>query len=253
VGLPALLGGDVQIVFTNSVSTLQAVSKGIPLTIIAQANETNGKPPNTAAVISSAAAPLTSGRDLDGKRFAVNTLGNIIWLYARHWIEQTGGHPDKVQFIELPFPSMSDALKRREIDAAFISQPFLSAALADSSIRLIGWPYSVDRRPVENSQYVTTQTFAASNSETIRHFVRALNRGVDWVNHNLNSQAFAELVSGYSKIPIADIQKIVLPPYQKVVHADALHRVMDLAHSNGLIDRPIDIPSILYVTATTPP
>ena len=31
-----------------------------------------------------------TGKDFEGKRVAVNTRNNIIWLYARAWIQATG-------------------------------------------------------------------------------------------------------------------------------------------------------------------
>ena len=48
----------------------------------------------------------------------------MIWLYARAWIQATGGDPDKVTFLEVPFPQMEDALRQQRVDAAFMVAPF---------------------------------------------------------------------------------------------------------------------------------
>lgn len=81
-GVPAVMSGSVQIVFTNIVSILQAKAQGLPLKIIAPAQQTMAVEPDNAGLMVGAGSGIKTGADLEGKRVAVNTRNNIIWLYA---------------------------------------------------------------------------------------------------------------------------------------------------------------------------
>src|SRR6188768_2868934 len=107
-GIPALAAGQVQVVFSNVVSIIQAAKQGLGIQIIAPASTTGDEPPDQAALIAKKGTPLKTGKDFEGKRIAVNTRNNIIWLYARAWVRATGGNPDAVTYLEVPFPQMVD-------------------------------------------------------------------------------------------------------------------------------------------------
>ena len=47
----------------------------------------------------------------------------IGWTYTSALTEQAGGDPKKIQFVELPFPQMPDALLNNQVDAAQLSDP----------------------------------------------------------------------------------------------------------------------------------
>ena len=44
-------------------------------------------------------------------------------------VRKAGGDPAKVKFVELPFPDMPAALQAGQVDAIFVVEPFLTAAL----------------------------------------------------------------------------------------------------------------------------
>ena len=70
-GIPALAAGQVQVVFSNVVSIIQAAKQGLGVQIIAPASTTGDAPPDQAALIAKKGSALKTGKDFEGKRIAV--------------------------------------------------------------------------------------------------------------------------------------------------------------------------------------
>lgn len=247
-GIPALAAGQVQMVFSNVVSIVQAAKQGLGVQIIAPASTTGDAPPDQAALIAKKSAPFKTGKDLEGKRIAVNTRNNIIWLYARAWVRATGGNPDAVTYLEVPFPQMVDAVRGDRVDAAFAVEPFVSSAVA-ADMQVVAYPYTTVQKRMPAAQYAASKTFIEQNPKVIDGWVRAYHKGVDWVNQNLKSEELFTIISGYTRIPAPVIAKLPLTPFEKAVDPAALVPVVDQMRRNGLLDGDFDPRSMLHRTA----
>ncbi len=247
-GIPALAAGQVQIVFSNIVSIVQAAKQGLGLQIIAPGSTTGDAPPDQAALIAKKGAPFKTGKDLEGKRIAVNTRNNIIWLYARAWVRATGGNPDSVTYLEVPFPQMVDAVRGDRVDAAFAVEPFVSSAVA-ADMQVVAYPYTQVQKRMPVAQYVASKTYVDQNAQVVERWVRAYHKGVDWVNQNLKSEELFTLISGYTRIPAPVIAKLPMAPFEKTVDGAALLPVVDQMRRNTLLEGDFDPRSLLYRTA----
>jgi NitT/TauT family transport system substrate-binding protein len=247
-GIPALAAGQVQIAFSNVISMILGAKQGLGFEIIAAGSNTGAEPPDLAAIIAKKGSPLKTGKDFEGKRIGVNTRNNIIWLYARAWVRATGGNPDAVTYLEVPFPQMVDAVRGDRIDAAFSVEPFLSAGLA-GDMQLVGWPYNTVQKNIPVAQYAASKTYIQQNTQLIDRWCAAYLQGVDWTNQNRGSDELAKIISAYTRIPPEQIKKLPLPAYEKTVNAAALEPVVDLMRKNGMMEGSFDPKSFLYRTA----
>ncbi len=248
-GIPALAAGQVQIVFSNVVSIIQAAKQGLGVEIIAPGSTTGDAPPDQAALIAKKGAAYKTGKDLEGKRIAVNTRNNIIWLYARAWVRATGGNPDAVTYLEVPFPQMVDAVRGDRVDAAFAVEPFVSGAVA-ADMQVIAYPYTTVQKHMPVAQYVASKTYIQQNPQLIERWVRAYHKGVDWMNQNLKSEELLKIISGYTRMPTEVIARLPSAPSEKVLDAAALEPVVEQMRRNGLLEGTFDPKSILHRTAT---
>lgn len=250
-GLPALAAGQVQIAFSNIISIVLGAKQGLGFEVIAMGAGTGDTPPDLAGIIAKNGSPLKTGKDFEGKRIAVNTRNNVIWLFAREWVRATGGDPEKVTYLEVPFPQMSDALRGDRVDGAFLVEPFLSSALTTENMQLVGWPYYTVHKRVPVGMYASTKTFIQQNPVVIEKFVRAYNKGVDWANANKTSDEWVRIVSGYTRLPPEKIKALSLPPYEKTVDAAGVEAMVGLMRKNAMIEGAFDAKAILYRTSTT--
>ncbi|HVV94980.1 MAG TPA: ABC transporter substrate-binding protein [Hyphomicrobiales bacterium] len=249
VGIPALLAGQVQFASSNTISVAIAADKGLGIKLVSAGSDTGDNPPDLAALVAAPGSHIKSGKDLEGKRLAVNTRLNIIWLYANAWVQKTGGDPTKVTYVEVPFPQMIDAVKNGQVAAAFAIEPFLSAALAAKSVEFVGWPYNAVQKSIPVSGYVATDAYVKAHPDIVKRWVRAYDKGVDWVNAHMNTPAFAELVSGYTKMPVKLIQTLHLPPYRKTIEPERLNPQLDLMRQFHLISDKVTAATLLTDTA----
>ena len=249
VGLPALAAGQVQIAFSNIVSIILGAKQGLDFQIVAAGSGTGDNPPDLAAMVTKKGSPLKSGKDFEGKRIAVNTRNNIIWLYARAWVQATGGNPDKVTYLEVPFPQMIDAVRDDRVDAAFVVEPFLSAGVNAGTVELIGWPYNKVQKRIPVGQYAATKAFIKANPGVIEHFVRAYNKGVDWINANKGSDEWVKVISGYTRLAPAQLRSLSIPVFEKTVSVDGVEKVEDLMRKQGMPEGSVGVKDLLYKTA----
>jgi NitT/TauT family transport system substrate-binding protein len=248
-GLPALAAGQVQITFSNIISVVLGAKQGLGFEVIAAGSNTGDKTPDLGALIAKKGSAIKTGKDLEGKRIAVNTRNNIIWLYARAWVQATGGNPDAVTYLEVPFPQMVDAVKGDRVDAAFVVEPFLSAGVASNAVSIIGWPYNTVQKRIPVSQYVATKTYIEQNPAVIERWVRAYNKAVDWTNQNQGSEEWTKIISGYTRLAPEQIRALSLPPYEKTVDPASIDMVVEQMRKHKMIEGPFDSKALLYRTA----
>jgi NitT/TauT family transport system substrate-binding protein len=248
-GLPALAAGQMHIAFSNIISIILAVKQGLGFQVIAAANTTGDAPPDPAALLGLKGTSIRTGKDLEGKRLAVNTRNNIVWLYARAWVQATGGNPDAVTYLEVPFPQMVDALRGGRVDAVFAGQPFLSAALDTGNFTVIGWPYNAVRKHIPVAQYAASKSYIDQNPGVIERFARAYGKSADWANENRNTPEWSRIVSAYTRLAPEQLKSIQMPPYPKTVDPGAVDAVVELMRQHGLYQGAFDARSLLYRTA----
>ena len=251
VGLPALAAGQVQITFSNIISIVLGAKQGLGFQVISMGAGTGDTAPDLAGLIAKKGAPLRTGKDFEGKRIAVNTRNNIIWLFAREWVRATGGDPEKVTYVEVPFPQMTDAVRGDRVDAAFVVEPFLSNAINAENMQLVAWPYNAVMKKVPVGMYAATKTYIDQNPQIIERFVRAYNKSVDWTNANKSTDEWIKIVAAYTRLPPEKVTGLTVPPYEKTVDAAGVDAVQALMRKNALLDSPYDTRARLYRTATT--
>ena len=231
-GLPALAAGQVQITFSNIISIVLGAKQGLGFEVIAAGSGTGDKLPDLAGLVAKKGSTIKTGKDLEGKRVAVNTRNNIIWLYARAWVQATGGNPDAVTYLEVPFPQMIDAVKGDRVDAAFVVEPFMSVQ---------------KRIPV--GQYEATKDYIKQNPQVIEKWVRAYNKSVDWCNANVGSEEWLKIVSAYTRLQPELLKTLSLPPYEKTVDLAGVDQVVEQMRKHKMIEGPFDAKALFHKTA----
>ena len=248
VGIPGLLAGAYDIVFTNVVSTVQAKAQGLPIRIVAPGSAIGdgSQGDGGAGILVRKGEGIRSGADLVGKSLAVNTQKNIIWLYARAWVQKAGGDPNKVTYREVPFPQMLDALRGKRVDAIFGVDPFITIAKGDAGLEFIGSPYIAVQPNLAVAQYVASEEFIAKNPETLKRFNVALQSGIGWVSKNLGSKELRELIAGYTKINpelLAKMAPLGEPP--RNVDLESIRKTVALMKAHELLAGDVNVEALL--------
>jgi len=243
LGIPGLISGSFDVLYTNTVSVISAWERGIDVRVIAESARTPSTPPDPLALFKRKGDKISTGKDLEGRSVAVNTRGTLLWLTMQRWIKATGGDLSKVTFREIPLPSMVDALKSKQVDTAYLLDPYLAAAREDPELELAAWPTSTVMPNVSSSLWVVSGKWAEAHPDLVKAYVRAFYKGGEWVNENLNKQAYYDLVAGFTKMDPAKLTKMYQGGQEMRLEAKPILDLADVMKEFDMLHSDIDVES----------
>lgn len=238
-----VVSGQFDFAFGNVVSLLLARSQGLPLKAVVEGNSSTGRAgKDFSGVVVPAGSPITSAAQLAGRRIAVNNLKNIGDTTVRASIRKAGGDPAKVTFIELPFPDMPAALAKKQVDAAWIVEPFLTIA-RDQGGSVIASNF-VDAAPdLVVSLYFTKEQTVAKNPDLTRRFTTAIAQSLQYAQDHPDEARKALL--GYTKITPEVAARITLPAWPQEINRASVSTVAALMRQDGTLTGDVDVADLL--------
>jgi NitT/TauT family transport system substrate-binding protein len=241
--VPAVLSGQFQFGFSNVVSLLLAQSRNLPLKVVCNGNNSTGVDgQDFGSVLVNAGSPIRGAADLPGRSVAVNTLQNIVDTTVRASVREAGGDPSSLRFVEMPFPDMPAALRGGRVDAAFMVEPFQSAARAQGA-RSVASSY-VDAAPdLTVAVYFTSTSLTSQNADLVRRFGEAMRESLAYANdHPDEARA---VIGTYTQIAPEVIADLTLPKWPPDINRDSVQTLADLALADGLLTKPADLAALL--------
>jgi NitT/TauT family transport system substrate-binding protein len=240
---PAVLSGDFQIGFSNTISLLIAASKDLPVQIISQ-GVLGGKDESEAwaDLLVLKEGPIKEPADLEGKTIAVNTLNNICEVTIKASLEQEDVAVDTLKFAEVPFPDMNAALEQERVDAACVVEPFVSQGKAGSARGIA--PFYVRTAPdLTVATYFTSTQYAEENGEVVDRFVTAMGRSLDYAQSH--PEEVREVLLDYTEIPPEAAEQITLPIWSRDLNEPTIERLSELSEKYGLIEEQPDLDALI--------
>ncbi len=240
---PAVLSGDFQIGFSNTVSLLIAASKDLPVTIISQ-GVLGGKTTDEAwaDLLVLKDGPVKEPKDLEGKTIAVNTLSNICEVTIKASLADMGVDIETLKFTEVPFPDMNAALEANRVDGACVVEPFVSQGLAGKAKGID--PFYVNTAPdLTVATYFTSKQYASENPEIVEKFVTAMEQSLEFAQSN--PDAVREVLGEYTEIPPEVAENIKLPQWRADLTTDTIERLSALSLEYGLIEEQPDLNELI--------
>jgi len=235
--VPGLISGDIDVIYTNYVSVLQAAQEGLPLRIIRENDR-----PGVQGIFSSQASGITSPEDLAGKRIAINGLGNIMELTSRAVLASYG--VTDVEFVEIPPPNMLAAIAEGQVDGAWLVEPFVTiGGSGDSPVVRVVSSFEGPTANLPVAGWIVTEEFAAQYPNTVAAVVRALDRAAELALSDQNvvnevlptfTALSPELVPSLNPISFAATSDFTL-----------LQQLNDLMVQFNLLSGPVDIKALI--------
>jgi NitT/TauT family transport system substrate-binding protein len=241
--VPGVVAGDFQFSFGNVTSVLLAASQNVPLRMVAEGNSSTGDPATDfSGVVVPADSPIRTAADLAGRTVAVNNLKNIGEVTIRKVVEDAGGDPDSVKFIELAFPDMPAAVTSGNVDAAWVVEPFLTAATSQGARKVVAnFAEAVPNLTV--ACYFTTEQYIQQNPDVVDNFQAAIKESLQYAQDNPDE--VRRIITTYTSISADIATTMALPAYPPQIDVDSLKAVADLMTKYGITEDTVDVDKLL--------
>jgi NitT/TauT family transport system substrate-binding protein len=240
---PAVVSGDFDIGFSNTVSLLIAGSKNLPVQIIAPGVFGDSSDEKVwEDLLVKKDGPIKAAKDLEGKTIAVNTLNNICGVTINASLEKEGVDPGKLKYTEIPFPEMVPALQKGRVDGACVVEPFVSQGKA-TGMKGID-PFYYNTAPdLTVAAYFASKEYIAKNKDVVDRFTTAMKKSLDY------AQAHPDEVRGvlteYTEIPAEAAQKINLPQWKSDLTTDTIEQLSSLSKKYGYLEEEPDLNELI--------
>lgn len=228
----AVSGGQIQLGGINTMSLAIAHQNGIDLKAISGGPMYLSTHSGSQMMVAKN-SPYHSGKDLNGKVFATNVLHGSAQISSQAWIDKTGGDSTTVKWVEMPFAVMEAALVAGRIDAALLTQPFATTALADC--RSLGAPNDAIAPKFLNGCYIVSGAFLASHHDVVVRMAKALQAAAKW--YDGDPAASVAGVAALTKQDPAVVARSVRTIFGDVVTPALLQPVIDVGAKYGLLKK----------------
>jgi ABC-type nitrate/sulfonate/bicarbonate transport system substrate-binding protein len=225
----ATASGSVDIGYSPVDSMATIHQKKVPVVVIAPANE-YVSPSRNAGLALPANSTVRVARDLNGKIIAVSNLRSLSENAARAWMDRNGGDSSTAKFVEIPFPAMQPALDTGHVDAAWVAEPFISAAAKNGRVIEYGFDAIAPRFLI--GAWFTTAQWANDHRDAVARFASVIHETAVWANKNQAQSG--QIVAKYTKIDPAVLATMTRSRYAETLTPAAMQPLIDVsAKYNG--------------------
>jgi NitT/TauT family transport system substrate-binding protein len=245
----AMVSGDLQFAFLGFVPMMAAVSKNLPLKVIASSDAGAEKAEDEwTVIVVGKNSPIRDVSDLAGKTIAVNALKGVGEVAIKAALEKRGVDPNSIKLLEVPFPEMPAALEKDRVDAIWAPEPFLTSVLGKGG-REIEAPLTTLGPRYPNGTYSTTEKQLASDEESVAAFTRAINKSMEYASEH--PEAARATIPTFTQIPPEVADKIRLPLWPVPIETAKVEELANYVVKYKVIEKAPAIDDLIWEGATT--
>ena len=110
VSIEAVYGGSAEFGGGGILEPMIARGNGLDVMLAVPTARIRSSPPDNSGIVVRANSDIREPADLAGKRVSVGLINSINHVHMVEWLRKKGVDAKTVQFTEIPFPQMADAL-----------------------------------------------------------------------------------------------------------------------------------------------
>jgi len=230
----------------GSLSTeFQAHAQGLGLKIVSPNSALSTKLEGIAVAADSSIRTL---KDLAGKSYCINILNGQAQGQAKWALTAAGVDANSVRFIGIPFAEAVSALAAHRVDACQIVQPYLTPAVNQGQIRVVGDDTKIfGPAGSAATAYFSTRTYASHNEGVLTRFVKAMTQTHKYIaTHPASVSAVLPEFTGVTPAQAAGTDVGTFPTVFNIKNLQlAANRFVQV----GLVSRQINVSTALWKKA----
>lgn len=208
--IPALLSGDIEFAIGQPFGPIRADLQDLGVTIVGNYANSLAEGDDVNAVVALADSGITRPADLAGKKVSVNTLGAAGDLTIRKAVQDDGGDPSTIEFVEVAFPDVPAQLEAGTMDAAWAPDPFRGMIVGGGGTSVVA-PYQATIPGLTVLTNITTQALLDEDPDLVASYSAAMAEALEWASDN--EEAVRAAIATNLEIPEEAAAGITLPTF----------------------------------------
>jgi NitT/TauT family transport system substrate-binding protein len=205
---PAIVSDSIQIGGPTATVFLQAVDGGLDLVAVEGASVMDPVSSGLVGAVARNGVAINDPKDFVGKKVGAPGIGAFLHVLFVKWLIEKGVDPKSVNFVEVTFPTQSDALKSGSVDAVLTAEPFITR-MKNAGTGTVVARYVQDLGRTEPIiSYASTRAFAEQHPDVIKAFRASIEEAAKIVNSDRDKAS--ESISKFTKMPI-DLVRLSRP------------------------------------------
>jgi len=240
--MSGVISGALDVGICDDIALGNAALHGIPIAGFAGGALFTVDAP-TLVLVSLKSGPIRTAKDLNGQTVGVVMLQSQSSVATTEWLRTHGADVSLVKMYEMPFAQMLPALNRGLIAAAFLGEPFLSAAR--DQFFTLGTPFEAIAKTFYINTYFATRSWIANNRDTVRRLTATLYGAARWVNTHRAESAAIE--ARWTKIDPDRLNAMARNTFATTLEARYYQPVLDIATRYKLLPVRLSAADIIAV------
>jgi NitT/TauT family transport system substrate-binding protein len=245
----AVAGGAVQFGHSTLISLIEAHIKRVPFSLIAPSGMLVADVPSSAMVVRKD-APLSTGRDFNGKIFATGALRDLNEVLADAWVDKNGGDASSLKFVEIPQSATVQAIADGRVDAGILGVPFLTQGLESGAVRIHGKVMEAVAPRFIHIAWFAQDDYIASHRDIVDRFTRVMHEAGPYCNTHQTETA--PLVVDFAKLDPALVTRMTRVRSAEYLSAPLIQPLVGTAVKYKAIERGFDAQELISPYALKP-
>ena len=228
VAVEAVYGGSVEFGGSSIFEPMVARGNGLDIMLAVPGTRIRPSPPDNSGLVVRAGDPINKAADLVGKKISAGLINSVNYVHMQWWLEKQGVDPKKVEFLEIPFPQMADALFQNRLDAVWAVEPFLTFMVKSGKGRIMAYPYQDNMPGMDITGYVAKESWLKANGDVARRFTRVIERATVYLNKAPKEERDG-WVAKFTGMKPEVVSAMTLPDFTTQWNVKSLQENLDLA------------------------
>ena len=245
VAIEAVFGGSAEVGGSAVFETMVARGNGLDLMFLASGVHIRTQPPDNSALLVRADDSIGAPADLAGKKISAGLVNSINYVHMREWLEKKGVDAGKIEFLEIPFPQMADALFQKRIDAVWNVEPFVTFMTKSGKAHVLSYPYLDTLPGMDVANYFAKESWIKANADLAHRFRRAIDRATQFMA-TASKEERDDWVAKFTGMKPDVVKEVTLPVFSTEFNVASLQGNLDLAVKHKLVSKPFDVNAMIY-------
>jgi NitT/TauT family transport system substrate-binding protein len=242
--IPALINGDIDFAIGQPFGPFRADLQNLGVVIVGNYASSYAEGDDINAVVASAKSGITRPAQLAGRKVSVNSLGAAGDVTIMAAVEKDGGDPKKVEFVEVAFPDAPAQLEAGNIDAAWVTEPFITQ-LRQRGDKVVVEPYQATIPGLATLTTITSTKLTESDAALVTGFSAAMKETLTWAKDPANETKLRQAIKDNLELPEAVADSVRLPEFGWELDRAGLEQLAALAQKYGVLDRQPDFDRLI--------